>query len=185
MSTLRVALPLAMMAAASVGQDLDFQAAERQIVRLSPDAFPMLPEAVVRELQRRECTVPQEVFSKTPNNVVSGQFAKPGQTDRAVLCSLNGASSILVFWNGSASNPAALAESEDKIYLQGLGGDKSGFSRGISAIGSDFIIEYYRAYGGPKPPPIDHQGINDAFLGKASVVRYSFGGKWLQLSGAD
>ncbi|PYR66590.1 MAG: hypothetical protein DMG20_12690 [Acidobacteria bacterium] len=40
-------------------------------------------------------------------------------------------------------------------------------------------------YGGPKPPPIDHLGINDVFIEKASVVWYFYQGKWLQLQGAD
>jgi hypothetical protein len=44
---------------------------------------------------------------------------------------------------------------------------------------------HYRAYGGPKPPPIDHQGIDDAFLEKASVTFYFHKGNWLQLTGAD
>ena len=173
------------LARAGIGQGLNFQEAERRIVRLPPTAFPKLPVAIVRELQRRNCTIPQEVFSKTPHNVVRGQFAKRGQADWAVLCSVNGASRILVFWNGSANSPAELAGAEDKGYLQGLGGDKIGFSRGISAVGKDYITQHYQAYGGPKPPPIDHQGINDAFLEKASVVQYFFEGKWLQLTGSD
>jgi len=186
MGALWLSLSLAAIASVGViGQDLDFQAGERKIVRLPPTAFPMLPLAVVRDLQHRGCTIPQEAFSKTPSNVVSGQFARRGQTDWAVLCSIHGVSSILVFWNGSAVSPAELARSEDKTYLQGLGGEKIGFSRGIAAIGSDFIMEHYRAYGGPKPPRIDHQGINDAFLEKASVVQYFFDGKWLQLTGSD
>lgn len=169
----------------AAAQDLDFDAAERAIVRLPPTAFPALPAAVIRELQRRRCTIPQETFSKTPNNVIAGQFARPGQQDWAVLCSTGGASSILVFWKGSARNPAELARMEDKTFLQGLAGGKIGFSRGLSAIGSDFILEHYRAYGGPKPPPMDHQGIDDAFLEKASVVQYFFKGGWLQLTGSD
>lgn len=185
MRTLRRALSLAVMAAFSVGQDLNFQAAERQIVRLPPTAFPTLPTAVVRELQHRGCGVPQESFSKPPNNVISGQFAKRGQTDWAVLCSVKGSSSILVFWNGSARNPAELARREDKLYLQSIVGDKIGFSRGISTVGRDFIVQRYRSAGGPKPPPIDHQGINDAFLGKASVVQYFLKGEWLELPGDD
>lgn len=44
---------------------------------------------------------------------------------------------------------------------------------------------HYRAYGGPEPPPIDHQGIDDAFLEKASTTWYYDGGRWLQLQGAD
>jgi hypothetical protein len=181
----RAILLLGVVAQVGIGQNLNFQEAERRIVRLPPTAFPMLPKAVLRELQRRGCTIPQEVFSKTPNNVIRGQFAKRGQTDWAVLCSVDGASTILVFRSGSASNPAEIAPGADMNSLQNMGGDKIGFSRGISAAGRGFITQHYQAYGGTKPPPIDHQGINDAFLGKASVVQYFFDGKWMQLTGAD
>jgi hypothetical protein len=47
------------------------------------------------------------------------------------------------------------------------------------------ILYDLRARCGPKPPPIDHLGIDDAFLEKASVVHYYYQGKWLQLTGAD
>jgi hypothetical protein len=141
MNTLRLGLSLAMLATLNVpAQKLDFQAAERKIVRLSPRAFAVLPVSIVRELQRRGCTVPQEDYSKTPNNVTSGQFAHQGQRDWAVLCSIKGASSILVFWNGSATNPAELAPSEDINSLQSGVQDKILFSRGISTVGSDFIL---------------------------------------------
>ncbi|MEO8658007.1 MAG: hypothetical protein ABI693_06030 [Bryobacteraceae bacterium] len=45
-------------------------------------------------------------------------------------------------------------------------------------------MDRYRAYGGPKPPPIDHQGIESGG-DKASVVLYHYRGKWLTLQGAD
>ncbi len=184
-SGLMVAVALfAAVATVAFAQELDFKAAERRIVRLPPTAFPMLPRAVVGELQRRGCTIPQS-FLKTPNNVISGEFAKHGQKDWAVLCSIKGLSSILVFWNGSARNPADLGAADDMNYLQGLGGDKIGYDRGIGVVGSKFITEHYDAYGGPKPPPIDHEGIDDEMLEKASVVQYFFNGKWLQLSGSD
>jgi hypothetical protein len=32
---------------------------------------------------------------------------------------------------------------------------------------------------------MNHQGIDDAFLEKASVTYYYYRGKWLQLTGAD
>ena len=185
LSTPRLALLLAVFGLVNAAQDPQFEVAERQIVRLPPAAFPRLPGAVIRELQRRGCTIPQEALSKQPNNVVRGQFARRGQTDWAVLCSVHGASSILVFWSGSSRNPAELAEAEDRNYLQSLGDDKVGFSRGISAARKNFITQHHRAYGGPTLPPIDHQGINDAFLEKASIVHYFFEGKWLQLTGSD
>lgn len=45
-------------------------------------------------------------------------------------------------------------------------------------------MRHVDAYGGPKPPPIDHQGINDGFP-NGSVVWYSYSGKWLKLTGSD
>jgi hypothetical protein len=162
-----------------------FYQAERKIVRLRPNAIPELPTAVIQELDRRACTIPQEVFSKKPNNVVKGEFAKRGQTDWAVLCSVKGVSRILVFWNGSGQNPAEVAPGEDLGYLQGTGPGQIGYSRGIQPVDRDFIVSHYKAYGGPTPPPIDHQGINNAFIEKASVVWYLHEGKWMTLTGAD
>jgi len=161
------------------------QSPETQIVRLSPSAFSELPANLIQELQRRACTIPQYAYSKKPANVIKGEFARPSQTDWAVLCSMKGVSTILVFWNGSEKNPAALATMEDNGYVQFLGHDQWGYSRGIDPVSRDYILRHYDAYGGPKPPPIDHQGINDAFLEKASVVLYFYEGQWLKLTGAD
>ncbi|MDQ2900699.1 MAG: hypothetical protein M3Y07_13005 [Acidobacteriota bacterium] len=102
-----------------------------------------------------------------------------------MLCSVKGVSSILVFWNGFGRNPAAIAPIKDRSYLETLGGDQIGYSRGIRPVGREFIMRHYRAYGGPKPPVIDHLGIDDAFIGKASSTWYFHRGKWLRLTGAD
>ncbi len=161
------------------------QSPEEQIVRLSPAAFPELPANLVQELQRRQCTIPQETYSKKRNNVIKGEFARPGQTDWAMLCSVKGVSTILVFWNESEENPASLAPLEDRGYVQFLGRGQWGYSRGIEAVGKDYIMRHHDAYGGPKPPPIDHLGINDVFIEKASVVWYFYQGQWLKLTGAD
>jgi hypothetical protein len=59
------------------------------------------------------------------------------------------------------------------------------YSFDIGAIDRDSIMNHYGAYGGPKPPPIDHQGIDVGILDKASVTWYFHQGKWLQLTGAD
>ena len=124
-------------------------------------------------------------MTKGPQNIVKGEFAKPGQTDWAVLCSLGGVSTILIFWNASEINPSEIAQMNDKDRLQSWGDDKMVYSREIEPVGKEYIMQHYEAYGGPKPPPIDHQGINDVFVGKASVVFYFYKGKWLQLTGAD
>jgi hypothetical protein len=160
-------------------------AADRQVVRLSPTAFPELPGNLMTALQRRGCSIPQVPMMDGRNNIVKGELLKPGQTDWAALCSVGGVSSILVFWNGSETNPAEIAKRKDTDRLQSWTGDRIVFSWAIAPVGRQYILEHYRAYGGEKPPPIDHQGINDIFYGKASEVLYFYRGRWLHLTGAD
>lgn len=155
------------------------------IVRLLPAAFPHLPADVARELNRRGCRIPQNAYEKKTHNVITGEFARIGQTDWAVLCSIRGVSSILVFWNGAGNGPAEVAPSRDDGFVQDMGGGKLGFSRGIYAVGKDYILAHYSNTGVPLPRRIDHQGINDAFIEKASDIHYYFGRKWLKLPGAD
>jgi hypothetical protein len=180
-------LTIAAVGVAQVPADLQkaFERADLQIVRLSPAAFPELPRNVLAELRRRGCTIPQVPMLDGRQNVIKGEFSKPGQTDWAVLCSVNRVSSILIFWNGSAVNPTEIEKGEDMDHLQGWGNDKIVYSRAIMPVGKKYIMDHYSAYGGEKPPPIDHQGINDAFVGKASVVQYFYREEWLHLTGAD
>lgn len=163
----------------------DWSAADSATVRLSPTAFPELPAGIVRALLARGCTIPQLSATEKPHNVIRGEFARRGQTDWAVLCSRNMESALLVFWAGAADSVAEHPWVPDLSFLQGVGNDEIGFSRVIGIAGRDYILEHYREYGGPKPPPIDHDGIEDAFEGKASAILYSYRGEWLTLTGAD
>lgn len=126
-----------------------------------------------------------DTVHENPHNVIRGEFVKPGEIDRTVLCSVNGISSILVFWKVSEKNPAEIARREDRIFLQGITADEISYSRAIDPVGKDFIMRHYDAYAGPKPPPINHQGVNDSLVEKASEVWYFYGGKWIKLTGAD
>jgi hypothetical protein len=101
------------------------------------------------------------------------------------LCSVKGVSRILVFWGGSEKKPAAIAPSEDRHFMQGISTTEIGFSRGISVVGKAWTKLRYREFGGPKPPPIHHQGIDDAFVGKASSTWYFHRGRWQGFCGAD
>jgi hypothetical protein len=159
--------------------------ANREVVRLAPSRFKQLPRELIQELERRGCTVPQIRGSRQPGNVIRGEFLKKGQSDWAVLCSVNLKSSILVFAGGSPGNPGIIADGEDLNMLQAFGEGQIGYSRQIVPVGEKYILDHYRAYGGPKPPPIDHLGINDAFVEKGSTVLYFYQGKWLHLTGAD
>jgi len=143
--------------------------------RLQPKAFPELPTNLVTELERRGCTIPQP-YTDRRANVIRGEFAKPGQTDWAVLCSTQRSTSLLVFWNGSATSSTALAKNPDDPGRI--------FDWFIRPVDQKFIIDHHQAYGGPKPPPIDHEGIESGGE-TASVVLYYYRGQWLKLQGAD
>lgn len=156
-----------------------------KIRRLPVEAFPELPAAVVEVLRARNCRVPQPSPGGAPRNVIRGEFFARGEAGWAVLCSVNNSTALLAFRNDRDTDPDTVTTSEDRNYLQGLDGDTIRYSREITAAGRDFIIRHYRAYGGPEPPPIDHHGIDDAFLEKASITWYFHNGKWLRLQGAD
>lgn len=156
-----------------------------KIRRLPVEAFPDLPAPIAAVLRARKCRVPQPSPNGAPRNVIRGEFVSKGEPGWAVLCSVNNSTALLVFRNDRDTNPDTVNTSDDRTYLQGLSGDNIGYSREIAAAGRDFIIRHYRAYGGPTPPPIDHQGIDDAFLEKASTTWYFHSRKWLRLQGAD
>lgn len=167
----------------------DFQAraeaAIAKIRRLPVEAFPELPPVVAGVLRARNCRAPQPSSGGVPRNVIRGEFFAKGEAGWAVLCSVNNRTALIAFRNDRDTNPDTLTTGEDRDHLQGLDADHIGYSREITAVGRDFIMGHYRAYGGPEPPPIDHHGIDDAFLGKASVTWYFDKGKWQRLQGAD
>jgi hypothetical protein len=167
------------------GQDV-WEMADIEITRLAPSSFVELPEQIVDYLERRNCLVPQTVFETNPHNVIRGQFARLGQFDWAVLCSVNRTSSILIFWRGSVRSVSEIGKRPDGDFLQGIDGEGTiGFSRSIFPVDKGYIHARYQEYGGPKPPQTKHEGINDAFVEKASHVHYYYRGRWKLLQGAD
>jgi hypothetical protein len=165
--------------------DSDWNKAANEIRHLSPSSFSELPREIIGELNRRQCTIPQVDGSPRSHNAVKGSFTGQGQTDWAVLCSHRGESSILVFKGLSIKPVFELAKNLDKSWLQVMGERKIGYSRMISAANGEAIQRYHTQYGGPKPPAIDHEGIEDSFVEKGSVIFYYHKGSWLRLTGAD
>jgi hypothetical protein len=153
--------------------------------RLRVENYPELPPNVAEALQSRRCTIPQPNQDGPARNVIQGEFFRKGQKGWAVLCSSRGQSSILVFRNSYDSTPNEIAESTDTRFILDTWQGGKMYSREISVVDQKFILRHYRAYGGLKPPQIDHNGIDDAFLEKASITWYWYSGKWVQLQGAD
>lgn len=178
-------LLLSVPAAPLEAQD-PFGQADLQTRRLLPSAFQQLPPPIRDDLEHRSCTIPQLWDALAPGNVVHGHFRTARETDWAVLCSVNRASTLLVYWGGRVDSVDQLAPAPDRTYLQDVAEGRIGFSRAISPVDVSFVREHYRGYGGAQPRPrIDHDGVGDAFVGKASIVWYWYQGKWLELPGAD
>ena len=185
-----VFLAVGMIAMAQTSAELEqlLDDAKRRLVRLAPSAFPGLPRRVIADLERRRCTIPQSAGPATPNNVIRGEFARPGQIDFAVLCSVNQVSSILVFWSGSAETPADLEPFPDSNFLwieDGVQG--SPFGRSLRTVGANYILEHNREPTDLDAVPslLDHQGIEDGAFDKGSSIHYFHNGTWLTLAGAD
>ena len=166
----------------------DFEKANAETVRLKPADLPELPAAVRVDLEQRGCTVPQPFVRRGgPANVIRGRFMSATPTDVAVLCSRGRRSAILVYRDGAAPAAAELEPLPDATFLQvvdAAGG--IGFSRGLSTGTPDHIRRH--AVRGPVSSPrlaIDHDGIEDAFVEKASSIWYWSDGQWSRLPGAD
>lgn len=150
---------------------------------LLPTAFPELPQNIRADLQRRGCKVPQLLHEKKVN-VIKGEFQKRGQTDWAILCEVGQTTSILAYWNASVINAARIGEQDDAGRYEITDQGKENI-RVISPVGRREIMTHYSHSPGPKPPPIDHQGIDDALVGKASSIAYFYKGTWIGLTGSD
>jgi predicted N-acetyltransferase YhbS len=153
--------------------------------RLRPSAFTTITEPIQQNLAQRGCSVPQTYADSLPHNVVSGRFTSPEQLDVAVLCLRDTTSVILVYRAGlidSVSEVASRPHLRAELSDTGAGFT---FSRALGIADSAFIQSRFEAYGGTRPPPLDHHGLNDIFPGKGSVVWYWHRGRWLQLQGSD
>jgi hypothetical protein len=182
---LSASLLLVIASAALAGAQTD-----RVIGRLAPVSdFPELPADIAQDLTNRGCRIPQVKGVPKRHNVIRGEFEKPGQRDWAVLCLRKNTSTILVYWNGSAKNPAQLAPLDETITPS-----KNGYYRILRVVGEKFIRSHYDAsvdvdplISGmdPLPTVLDHDAIDDGIFEKGSSVHYLENGKWLNLAGSD
>jgi hypothetical protein len=111
------------------------------------------------------------------------QDASSGGLGRAVLTPPHLVDSDLLGWRSEGCQRAC-GKARCGL-LQVVNAGEIGFSRAIGIASAKYIRDHHQQFGGPKPPPLTHDGIDDAFVGKASTVWYWYRGKWLQLQGAD
>jgi hypothetical protein len=106
------------------------------IRHLPVSSFPELPAGIVDLLNRRGCTIPQTYEAHRPENVVHASLEHAGSSDWAVLCSVQGTVSLLVFFNGASAGgrtaqPVVLASALETERLQAH--DPAAFSASTGA----------------------------------------------------
>lgn len=153
-------------------------------IRLLPlSSFPAIPGGVAAQLGRRGCMIPQSYEAMQPENVIHGAFRAPGSNDWAALCSVEGTTTLYVFFGGQFDNPAALRSQPDTAWL--------GADPGQSVLGSAWGIATRTADQLRASPElrrllaIDHDAIDEARLERGLTVRYYDGRKWLTVTTGD
>jgi len=157
---------------------------------IQPWEFPGLPQAIATDLEQADCTIPKAYFLSGFQNAITGEFTRPGQTDWAVICAHADAMSLRVYRNGQLPAEMVGRSWNDQFRLVPDNQSSSdphwiyGYNYKISALNRDTIVAH-AGYGGPTPPPIDHQGLDLYCCEEASTTYYWYENQWLPLGGAD
>jgi hypothetical protein len=156
------------------------------LVRHLPvNAFPQLPAGVQDVLTRRGCLIPQTYEAHQPENVVHASFERPGSSDWAVLCSVNGTVSLLVFFSSHDAGPTILASAPETERLQSHGSSGIlGFNWGIDPASPEDVHE---AQMGMRhlPPRIDHDALADSIIDQHTIYHFYSGNAWILIDTAD
>jgi hypothetical protein len=148
------------------------------IRRLPVSTFPDLPQPVVGELSRRGCLIPQTYEAHGPENVIRGSFERAGSTDWAVLCSVHGTVSLLVFFSDAPGSPVTLASASETSRLSlRPGWNELGFDWGIDAASPERVRQAQSGLS-PRPPCLDHDAIADSAIEQKTVYRHFAKGSW-------
>ncbi|MGH9590905.1 MAG: hypothetical protein ACRD25_10935 [Terracidiphilus sp.] len=152
------------------------------IVRHLPVAsFPRIPAVVQDEISQRGCLIPQTYEAHQPENVVHGSFERTGSSDWAVLCSVRGTASLLVFFGSKPNHPFTLASAQETERLQTH--DPTGvlgFNWGIDAASPRQV---YDAQAGiyPRPPMLNHDAVADSIVDHGTEYHFYSNGAWTLL----
>lgn len=156
------------------------------IRRLPVSSFPDLPAQIQGSLDQRGCMIPQTYEAHHPENVVHASLERTGSSDWAVLCSVRGTVSLLVFFTGASGSegrePFVLASAPETERLQAHGGDGTlGFNWGIDSASPTQVHEAQAGLE-PRPAPIDHDALADATVEHRTLYHFYAKNAWTLLA---
>lgn len=148
------------------------------IRHLPASSFPALPEAVRDQLNQRGCLIPQTYEAHRPENVIHASLEGRGTSDWAVLCSVQGTVSLLVFFDGGVQPPAVLASAPETERLQAHNpSGVLGFNWGIDPASPKQVAEA-QAGMNPRPSALDHDAIADTIVEHKTIYHFYAESAW-------
>lgn len=159
------------------------------IRHLPVSSFPQLPESVAGALNQRGCLIPQTYEAHGPENVVHASLERAGSSDWAVLCSVAGKVSLLVFFDGGrlqdAAPPVVLASAEEVDRLQAQpGSGVLGFNWGIDRATPEQVHEAQSGLEN-RPALLDRDALADSVIEGRTVYRFYAKNGWKTLEMPD
>ena len=155
------------------------------IRHLPVSAFPQLPTAIESALTERGCLIPQTYQAHHPENVIQASFERHGSSDWAVLCSVHGTVSLLVFFGGNPAKLSVLASAPEteRLASQPANG-VLGFNWGIDPASPEQVHEAQLNMR-RRPPRIDHDAVADTIIDQVTVFHYYSVSNWTFLDTQD
>jgi len=156
------------------------------LVRHLPvNAFPQLPSAIQNALIRRGCLIPQTYEAHQPENVVNASLEHRGSSDWAVLCSVKGTVSLLVFFADGNGEPTVLRTAPETSRLQAYGSSGVlGFNWAIDPASPQEVREAQSNMRHP-PPALDHDALADSVVDGRTTYRFFSHGAWTAIDTED
>jgi len=148
------------------------------IRHLPPSSFPDLPEPISDLINRRGCLIPQTYEAHRPENVIHASLERPGSRDWALLCSVKGTVSLLVFFASTPERPMVLATARETERLQAH--DPShvlGFNWGIDPASPEQVHDAQISLE-HRPPAPDHDALADSTVDGKTIDHFYSKGKW-------
>ena len=164
---------------------VDGRATPYLIRHLPVSSFPELPTALAVLLNRRGCLIPQTYEAHHPENVVHASLERAGSSDWAVLCSVEGRVSLLVYFASAPANALLLAASPETGHLQAQDASGAlGFNWGIDPASPEQI---HQAQIGlePRPARLDHDALADSVVEHRTVYHFYSKNAWTVLEMPD
>jgi hypothetical protein len=160
---------------------VDGKSAPYMIRHLPVSSFPNLPQAVRSEIEARGCLIPQTYEAHHPENVAHGSLQRAGSADWALLCSIEGTVSLMVFFGDAPTQPLVLASAQETEHLQrNTATGVYGFNWAIDPASPERVHDAATGQRS-RPPMLDHDALADSIIDRRTVYHFYANNAWTLL----